>query len=96
MKRTNGGCHEPFCDLALEGVSIFENGTLALDLYASDKVVKEEGLTHIGNVKSKIYTRNIISLAGINVSDKTTLLRISDLVADIVNGDISGLSFSPA
>jgi len=81
---------------SVEGVSIFENGTLALDLYASDKVVKEEGLTHIGNVKSKIYTRNIILLAGINVSDKTTLLRISDLVADIVNGDISGLSFSPA
>lgn len=69
--------------------------TVSLDLYASDKVVKEEGLTYIGNVKSRIYTQNVIALAGINVSGKTTLLRISDLVMDIVNGDISGPSFFP-
>ncbi|WP_171002772.1 AAA family ATPase [Bifidobacterium moukalabense] len=78
---------------SVEGVSIFENGTLTLDLYASDKVVKEEGLTHIGNAKSRIYTQNVIALAGINASGKTTSLRIIDLVTDIVNGDISGSSF---
>lgn len=67
----------------LDGVDLFKDGHLEIDLFASDRVVDESGVTVI---EKPIYSQNIIGFAGINASGKTSTLRIMEFVLDTLMG----------
>ena len=65
-------------------LKMFENGTLEMDLYATDKVPASDESAF--RLDGSLYSNSIIALAGINASGKTTTLNLIDLACDIVNG----------
>ena len=70
----------------VKGLRLHESDTLSMDLYASDNV-RSRSFTHdaMGS-GSPIRTLTAIGIAGINVSGKTTALRVLDLVLCIARG----------
>lgn len=65
------------------GLKLF-NGTLEIDFYAKQRVSsdKNEMLT---NIDSNFYINNVISLAGINASGKTTTLKVILFVLQLLD-----------
>lgn len=70
--------------LYFDHLRMFKDGVFELDFYTSDKVpAMDESASEL---QRPIYTNNIIALAGINASGKSTALRLIELAARIVNG----------
>lgn len=70
--------------VVVNGLPLFKNGGFTLDLYASDRVARnEEGktpdVTHLGRAGS-LYSQNVLGLVGVNASGKTTTLNMIDYV----------------
>ncbi|MFT8704879.1 ATP/GTP-binding protein [Bifidobacterium aquikefiricola] len=77
--------------LEMVGLNPFEGHSLKLDLFARDQVRDAgpgNGLMHIGDKKSSIYSQNVVCITGINASGKTTSLRALDFVTNVLNGNI--------
>ncbi|MDD6462291.1 MAG: AAA family ATPase [Bifidobacteriaceae bacterium] len=72
---------------ALHGIHLFANDEVAMDLYASDRVPANAAFVHRDNdLGPSIYTQQLLGIAGLNASGKTTTLRVVDLVLDAVRG----------
>ena len=70
-------------NVKVNGINVFEN-KLNINFYCKDKVVDDNS---VKNVYGTIYTNNIISIIGLNAVGKTTLLKIINLILQIiVNG----------
>ncbi len=70
-------------NIKVNGINIFED-KLNVNFYCKDKVVDDNS---VKNVYGTIYTNNIISIVGLNAVGKTTLLKIINLILQIiVNG----------
>lgn len=65
-------------------MKMFKNGIMELDLFASDKVPASD--ESVAELARPIYSNNIIALAGINASGKTTALNLIELACRIVDG----------
>lgn len=76
--------------IQVQGVPLFKNDTFELDLYAKDRVPLPEDETLAPNDVFKltkndaIYSQNIIGLAGVNATGKTTALNLIYLVLTIL------------
>ena len=70
--------------VALDNLAMFEDGRLELDLFARDRVVAEdESVTELGK---PVYSLNVVALAGINASGKSTALSLLDLALRAASG----------
>lgn len=70
-------------NIKVNGINVFED-KLNINFYCKDKVVDDNS---VKNVYGTIYTNNIISIIGLNAVGKTTLLKIINLILQIiVNG----------
>lgn len=70
-------------NIKVNGINVFED-KLNVNFYCKDKVVDDNS---VKNVYGTIYTNNIISIVGLNAVGKTTLLKIINLILQIiVNG----------
>lgn len=68
-------------------VKLFENGIFELDLFASDKVpASDESVTLL---EKPLAINNVVALAGINASGKTTALRLMALALSVVQGGLT-------
>jgi hypothetical protein len=63
---------------------MFEGGVLDIDLYASDRVPASDESAHA--LARSVYSNNVIALAGINATGKTTLLNLFELACRAVGG----------
>lgn len=63
---------------------MFEGGVLDIDLYASDRVPASDESAHA--LARSVYSNNVIALAGINATGKTTLLNLLELACRAVSG----------
>lgn len=83
----------------VEGASLFENGTMSLDLIATDRVVRQpdSGMTsdvsRIGPTGS-VYALNVVGITGVNASGKTTLLNLLRFVLTQLTGMFEMREFS--
>lgn len=65
----------------VEGASLFKDEVLALDFIATDRVTKQESsivlgdVTRVGDIGA-IFSLNVVGIAGVNASGKTTLLNL--------------------
>ena len=62
------------------------DGNFAIDLFAADRVMKDESLYRMHNT---LYLQNLISFAGMNATGKTTALRLINLAMRIVINNAS-------
>jgi AAA15 family ATPase/GTPase len=62
------------------------DGNFAIDLFAADRVMKDEFLYRMHNT---LYLQNLISFAGMNATGKTTALRLINLAMRIVINNAS-------
>lgn len=74
--------------LYFDHLRMFKNGKFELDLFASDKVPATD--ESASELLRPIYSNNVIALAGINASGKSTALRLIELAARIINGKSIG------
>ena len=63
---------------------MFEDGKFEIDLFATDRVPSTD--ESASELSRPIYSNNIVALAGINASGKTTALNLIELACRIVNG----------
>lgn len=83
----------------VEGASLFENGTMFLDLIATDRVVKRldsemmSDVSRVGQAGS-VYALNVIGISGVNASGKTTLLNLLRFVLTQLTGMFEMREFS--
>ena len=76
------------------GIDLFENSSLALDFYASDRVINPRknanpGSVHRLGANSSIYTENVVGIAGINASGKTSTLKLLNLALNVIGGNLT-------
>lgn len=72
-----------------EQLKMFEDGIFDIDLYASDRV--PAGDETVFELARPLYTNNVVALAGINASGKTTALNLLGLACRAIDGlPISG------
>ncbi len=64
------------------GLKLFDK-TFEIDFYAKQRVNSEKN-EMLTNINSKIYINNVISLAGINASGKTTALKVISFVLQLL------------
>lgn len=70
--------------VSFDHLRMFENGLFEIDFFASDKVpADDESVTRLAG---RIYSNNVVGLAGINASGKTTALALIELAGKIVEG----------
>ena len=75
----------------IKGASLFADNALAVDLFATDRVVKQkdsgyvEDVFRIGELGS-IYSLNIVGFSGVNASGKTTVLNLLRFVLGKLTG----------
>lgn len=70
--------------VALDNLAMFEDGRLELDLFAQDRVVAaDESVAELGK---PVYSLNVVALAGINASGKSTALSLLDLALRAASG----------
>lgn len=68
----------------IQGVKLFENGLVELDLITTKKVKPEEVEEHIvEHLFSNVYKHNLLAFAGINASGKTTTLKLLSMVLEL-------------
>lgn len=65
-------------------LAMFEEGTFDIDLFASDRVSASDESTF--NLARHLHINNIVALAGINASGKTTALNLLELACRITDG----------
>lgn len=70
--------------ISFDHLRMFENGLFEMDFYASDKV--PAGDESVAQLAGRIYSNNVVGLAGINASGKTTALALIELAGRIVEG----------
>lgn len=70
--------------ISFDHLRMFENGLFEMDFYASDKV--PAGDESVARLAGRIYSNNVVGLAGINASGKTTALALIELAGRIVEG----------
>ena len=63
---------------------MFKDGVLDIDLYASDRVPASDESAHM--LARSVYSNNIIALAGINATGKSTLLNLLELACRTIGG----------
>ena len=83
----------------VEGASLFENGTVSLDLIATDRVAKQLNMEMMSDVSrvgqaGSVYTLNVIGVSGVNASGKTTLLNLLRFVLTQLTGMFEMREFS--
>lgn len=67
-----------------EQLNMFDNERVKFDLFAEDKVPSSDESTFC--ISKPVYTNNVLSIAGINATGKTTVLGLLELVVNIING----------
>lgn len=67
-------------------LTMFKDGIFDIDLYASDRVPSTD--ESVFALSGPIYSSNVIALAGVNASGKTTALKLIELACAIANGGI--------
>ena len=67
-----------------EHLKMFEEDYLQFDLFAEDKVPSSDGSIHC--ISKPVYTNNVLAIAGINATGKTTALGLLELVVNVING----------
>lgn len=73
--------------LSFDHVKLFKDGLFQIDFFASDKVpAGDESVTLL---EKPLYTNNVVALAGINASGKTTALRLTAFALAIIQGGIA-------
>lgn len=63
---------------------MFEGSRVQFDLFAEDKVPATDGSAFC--VSTPVYTNNVLAIAGINATGKTTMLGLLEFVVNIING----------
>ena len=76
--------HMKLLKIRFDHLRMFEGGVLDLDLYASDRVPSSDE-SAFGLARS-LYSNNVVALAGINATGKTTVLNLVELACRIVGG----------
>ena len=70
--------------VSFDNLRMFKDGKFEIDLFASDKVPSsDESVTALAG---RLYSNNIIGIAGINASGKTTALVLLELAGKIIEG----------
>ena len=69
---------------SFEHQSMFKDGQAVIDLFAEDKVPAGDGSVHC--LSKPVYTNNVVALAGINATGKTTVLGLLELAINIIDG----------
>ena len=67
-------------------LTMFKDGVFDIDLYASDRVPSTD--ESVFALSGPIYSCNVVALAGVNASGKTTALKLIELACAIVNGGV--------
>lgn len=70
--------------IEFRGLKTFEKGTFSIDFFAADRVPADD--ESVSAIQKPLYTNNIIALAGINASGKTSSLRLIRMALSILNG----------
>lgn len=73
---------------------MFEDGKFEIDLFATDRVPSTD--ESASELSRPIYSNNILALAGINASGKTTALNLIELACRIVSGSPINGGWLPA
>lgn len=73
---------------------MFENGLFEIDLFATDRVPSND--ESASELSRPIYSNNIVAMAGINASGKTTALNLIELACRIVSGSPVNGGWLPA
>lgn len=79
--------------LVVNGAGLFTNGELALDFFAENRVPGDDApfysnVYRLSN-KGSIYSQNVVALAGVNASGKTTALKFLALVIQMLGKSAS-------
>lgn len=77
--------------LSVQGVDLYEDSKFSLDLFATDRVINPDGSTNPGSVhrvlkRGSIYSQNVLGIAGINASGKTTTLKLLMMALSLLGG----------
>lgn len=85
--------------LEIEGVSLFKDDAMSLDLIATDRVVKQRDSEIVGDVtkvgeEGSVFTLNVMGVAGVNASGKTTLLNLLRFALHQLSGDYEMREFA--
>lgn len=73
---------------AIQGIGLYRNQAVAMDLYASDRVSSQSVTIHrLTGLGSGICSQTVLGIAGLNASGKTTTLRALNLALDIARGN---------
>lgn len=67
-----------------EQLKMFEDGEADFDLFAEDKVPADDGAVLC--LEKPVYTNNVVAIAGINATGKTTVLGMLELAINMVCG----------
>lgn len=79
---------------SFEQQAMFKGGQATIDLFAEDKVPAADGSVHC--LTKPVYTNNVVALAGINATGKSTLLGLLELAINILSGKPIASSVSNA
>ncbi|WP_165777175.1 AAA family ATPase [Bifidobacterium primatium] len=84
---------------AINGLDLYRNQSVSMDLYASDRVSTQSVTVHrLNGIGAGICTQTILGIAGLNASGKTTTLRALNFALDIARGiplDADHLVYGP-
>lgn len=84
--------------LSMKGSPLFRNDEFSIDLFAADRVAKDDygkpvqDVTRVGGAGS-IYSQNVIGLSGVNASGKTTALNLFKFVLGYLSGSYDARYF---
>ena len=70
--------------IRFDHLRMFEGERAQFDLFAEDKVPSSDESAHC--VSKPVYTNNVLAIAGINATGKTTVLGMLELAANIISG----------
>lgn len=70
--------------VCFEQLQMFDKERAKFDLFAEDKVPSSDASTFC--ISKPVYTNNVLAIAGINATGKTTVLGLLELVVNIING----------
>ncbi|MBT1161166.1 MULTISPECIES: AAA family ATPase [Bifidobacterium] len=73
---------------AIDGLDLYRDHSVSMDLYASDRVSAQSVTVHrFTGIGAGISSQTVIGIAGLNASGKTTTLRALNFALDIVRGN---------
>lgn len=83
----------------VEGALLFENERLSIDLIATDRVTKQADFDLVGDVTrvghaGSVFTLNVVGVAGVNASGKTTLLNLLRFILTQLSGEYEMRQFA--